>query len=116
MPPPGGPIHSRLGAADKVKPPMSEEKAERTPATNLFVSAAAARTYAKALGLQEEAARRQLTELLAGRELRPNSDPGRLPRIRVRSRTTQLEVHASVAAEDSLLVVVAVSIRDYLSA
>lgn len=79
----------------------------------IFVTAAAGRTYASAVGCGIEEARRELTELLldarqmaAPSALRPGS-------YRYRSQSLHVDISASVSIEGPLAVVVAVSARSY---
>lgn len=80
----------------------------------IYVTLAVARDYARARGLQEEEARRELTVRLVahGRVTQPAIEPGATVGVRARSRTTGVDIAARVIREaDDLLVVVAVQVR-----
>lgn len=76
------------------------------------MTADAAQQYARACGIRPEEARRVLTQALLGREIRPGVHD--LLQVRSKSRTTQLDVYASLVWEPPLLLVVRVSVRPYL--
>jgi hypothetical protein len=78
----------------------------------IFVSLAAARTYADAEHLQLEEARRELTEILLDATATP-AEPGRPEGWRARSRTTGIDVSARIVREGRLAVVVRVQVRHY---
>lgn len=71
---------------------------------------AAARSFADARHSQIEEARRELTELLLDARLGEEGPPAL---YRARSRATQLDISARVVQEGRLLVVLAVSAREY---
>ena len=78
----------------------------------VYVTLAAARTYATARGLLEEEARRELTErLLDARQ--KESEPGAPELWRYRSRAHGVDISARVSHEGPLLVIVTVSSRRY---
>lgn len=77
----------------------------------VYVTLAAARSFARAAGYNEhevEAARRELTELLL--DARQSTDPSRW---RMRRRATDLDITAIVAREGRLYVVTSVNARGY---
>lgn len=78
---------------------------------HIYVTYAAAATYAAALGLRPEEARRELTELLLD-ATRPENAAWETPeRWRRRSRNAGVDITARVAREGRLAVVVSVSVR-----
>ena len=78
----------------------------------IYVTRAAARSYAEALRLGEEEARRELTCLLHDAH-RTEAAPGKPELWRARSRRTGVDVSARVSVEPPLAVVVACSARRY---
>ena len=76
----------------------------------IFVSLAAARSYASATGTQPEEARRELTEYLI--DARVTGEEGDTLTVRARSRGTGLDIQARVAVDGRLLVVVHVHARE----
>ncbi|MGN6103724.1 MAG: hypothetical protein ACTHU0_01340 [Kofleriaceae bacterium] len=75
---------------------------------HVFVSLAAAREYARYEGLQEEQARRELTDLLLdAREV--SGEPGMW---RTRKRSVGLDIKVRVVVEGRLHVVVRVHVRE----
>jgi hypothetical protein len=91
---------------------LDEAPRERLGETGqVYVTYAAAATYAAELGLRPEEARRELTELLLD-ATRPESSAWEAPeRWRRRSRSSGVDVTARVAREGRLAVVVSVSVR-----
>lgn len=80
----------------------------------IFVTLAAARTYAEARRLAPEEARRELTELLLdARCNREATDSDKTAHYRARSRTTQIDLSATVIQEGRLLLVLSAHGRDY---
>lgn len=77
----------------------------------VYVTLAAAQTFARAAGLQMEEARRRLTELLLDARRMGETDSG-AEQWRVRSRTTGLDIGAHVAREGRLAVIVHVQVRE----
>lgn len=77
-------------------------------AGQVYVTMAAARSYAAAMSLREEEARRDLTELLLDAH---RTDPGPPELWRYRSRAQGVDISARVSREGPLLVIVAASIR-----
>jgi len=98
------------------------ERARLVDAGHVYVTAAAAKKAAAqmhAAGLPrghwgEESARRALTEALLDARMTHAATGGKPAKYRSRSRSSQLDVTASVVVEGRLAVVVAVSVRDYL--
>jgi len=82
-------------------------------AGQVYITLAAARTYAQATGRGEEEARRELTELLLEARLRAPATVERPAEYRYRSRALRTDITARVVVEGSILVVVAVSVREY---
>lgn len=85
----------------------------RTPEQAIVVTHAALETYCRARSLAPAEATRELLGLLVGRELR-EEEGRRLPRVRARSRTLQVDVSAQIMLEGPLLLVVAVRVTPYL--
>ena len=93
--------------SDPVRPVPGETLAD---AGQLYISLAAARTFAEAAGLQHEEARRTLTELLLDARPAGTTTHGRV-RWRARSRRTGWDLEAHVVREGRLVVVTHVSAR-----
>jgi len=74
----------------------------------VYVTMAAARSYAGARGLGEEEARRELTELLLDAKHQPGADRPPYESWRFRRRSADVEVSATVSREGRLAVIVAV--------
>jgi hypothetical protein len=79
----------------------------------VYVTLAAAQSYADAERLGIEEARRELTEYLL--EATPSGDgtAGHPERWRFRRRSTGLDITARISREGKLLVVVAANVRDH---
>jgi hypothetical protein len=96
---------------------MSNDDIVRLGATgNVYVTLAAARTYAEEYGLQEEEARRELTVHLLDAS-RPASDQAReggTELWRRRNRSSGIDISATVVRSGRLAVVVAVNVRDHV--
>lgn len=75
----------------------------------VYVSYAAADSYARSEGIEIEEARRELTELLADAK-QSQSDPGKW---RFRRKSESVDITARVARDGRLLVVTAVDARSY---
>ncbi len=78
-----------------------------------YVTLAAARIFAGHTGLQIEAARKRLTQMMC------QAEPSRISKTgaqmwRYRSRVTQLDITAHVASDGTLDVVTHIAVRDYL--
>ena len=84
-------------------------------AGQLYVTLAAARSYAEATGRPTaiEECRRELTELLLDAHLQEPLAPGTAAKARYRSRTIGTDITARIALEGRLLVVVSVSARGF---
>ena len=80
-------------------------------AGHVYVTLAAAETYARERRLRIEEARRELTEQLISYG-RVHSE-GPPIQVRAKSRTTQVDVSATVVREGALLVVLSAHARDY---
>ena len=78
----------------------------------VYVTLAAARTYAAARGLLEEEARRELTERLLEAHQK-EAESGAPELWRYRSRAGGLDISARVSREGPLLVIVSISVRRY---
>src|SRR5690606_3394265 len=78
----------------------------------IYVTRAAARSYAESMRLGEEEARRELTCLMLGAH-RTEAAPGKPELWRARTRRTGVDVSARVSVEPPLVVVVACSARRY---
>jgi len=81
----------------------------------VFVTLAAARSYAEYEQLQLEEARRELTELLLDAHPSGTREPGRPERWRARRKSTGLDLQASVVREGRLAVIVSINIREFNS-
>jgi len=80
----------------------------------VYVTMAAAQTYAAARGLAIEAARRELTEYLLEARRPEGSVQEDGPELwRFRRRSTGVDISARISREGRLAVVVAVSVRRY---
>ncbi len=79
----------------------------------VYATLAAARRYARWSGLRLEEARRELTELLL--ESRRNQQDNRdgTEGWRYRSRTRGVDIHAHIARDGPLALVVHIRVRDY---
>lgn len=78
----------------------------------VYVTLAAAESYAAQRHLRIEEARRELTEVLVDHGRIQDETPPM--RVRARSRTTQIDVSVRVSVEGRLLVVVSIAeARDY---
>ena len=80
-------------------------------AGQIYVTVAAAERYAAARKMLIEGARKELTALLLDAKLALDGEP---QTWRAQSRSTQLNITATVVREGRLMVVVAANIRDYL--
>lgn len=77
----------------------------------IYVTLTAAERYAEEQRLRPEEARRELTELLLDARVQ---EEGQTMRVRARSRTTQIDVSATVVREGRLLVVTSIHSREHL--
>ncbi len=84
-------------------------------AGQIYVTASAGDAYAQFAGIRPEEGRRRLTALLLDAGMRAPEEPGRPAEYRYRSgvRGIEVDITARVAAQDGLLVVVAVHCRAY---
>ncbi len=82
-------------------------------AGQIYVTLAAAQRYAELRRLRPEEARRELTSLLLDAKCTREATATSPAHYRARSRATQLDVSATVAREDRLLVVLSCSAREY---
>lgn len=76
---------------------------------HLYVTMAAAQRFAAFGGMQLEEARRQLTLLLLDAKLQREGEPSHW---RARSRSTGLDIKATVVREGPLLVVLSCNVRE----
>jgi hypothetical protein len=76
----------------------------------IYVTVAAAERYATARQMLIEGARKELTVVLLDAKLVRDGEP---QTWRSRSRSTQIDITATVVREGPLLVVVATNVRDY---
>lgn len=79
-------------------------------AGQIYVTVAAAERYATARQMLTEGARKELTAILLDAKLMLDGEP---QTWRARSRSTQVDITATVVREGRLLVVVATNVRDY---
>lgn len=79
----------------------------------VYVTFAAAQRYGEARRLAPETARRELTELLLDARCTREATATQPAQYRARSRTTQLDVSATVTREGRLLVVLSCNAREY---
>lgn len=89
-------------------PPEDASRPRLGEQGQVFITIAAAQSYAECRRLRPEEARRELTELLL--DAREGSTPGA---YRARSRVSQIDISAKVVREGRLLVVVSASAREY---
>lgn len=80
----------------------------------IYVTDAAAKTYADEYGIGVAEARRELTEHLM-QASRPASDTGTPELWRRRSRSAGVDISARVSRERGMAVVVAINVRDHVS-
>lgn len=90
---------------------MTHDARRLSDTGQIHVTLAAARSYADATGLGIEEARRELLTLLMDARLRDARDRSGLEQYRHRSRTTGLDVMATVSREDGMAVVVRIQVR-----
>lgn len=79
----------------------------------VYVTFAAAQRYGELRRLAPETARRELTELLLDARQTREATATHPAHYRARSRTTQLDISATVVREGRLMVVVSCNVREH---
>ncbi len=104
-----GHTSGRAVTIDVVPENAPEARPRLGDAGQVYVTLAAAERYAQFAGMQIEGARRELTVLLLDARLTRDGTPAHW---RARSRSTGLDISATVAREGPLLVVLSCNIRE----
>lgn len=98
-----------IGTVPELPPEVPATHPKLGESGQVYVTLAAAQTYARFAGMLIEAARRELTVLLLEAKLQRDGEPSHW---RARTRETGLDISATVKREGPLLVVLSCNVRE----